>query len=160
MLTHIENVCFYLSCQTIMYPGIFEYSLCVGSVASTSIDFIKNNTYIDCFSAGNNICSLRNNEDNKNIYSIKSGTSMATPQMSGIIALIIDGIYKKFFPNLNSNDVPIKEITMLVHDYILFNEKFYNNYLNCGRGIILLDIIINKLLQYDSYNDFKQYLIN
>jgi hypothetical protein len=163
-----------------MYPGIYQYSLCVGSVDSkvhlNSFSSAENDSLIDCVSAGSEICSLHNLENNEFIYSIKSGTSMATPQMTGIVSLIIDGIWKKFFPYDQIDNVILRQITMLVHDYILFNGKYYSkdtdnfnnikfgceNYHNgnCGRGVLLLDVIIDELLRHKSFDEYINYIVN
>ena len=98
-----------------------------------------------------------------------SGTSMATPQMSGICALILDALIKAHYINSNEvipNTIPIqiqKLAAKYAYDNIIFNSKYYsniNNYINpsdsnnnqsdinglCGRGLIQLDLVINDII--------------
>jgi subtilisin family serine protease len=136
------------------------------------------NAYTDAVSNGNSIWSLNAKNDPKYTGDLiqMTGTSMATPQMTGICALILDALIKSYYLNQNKTiptDPTIlkkiqKSAAKYAYDMILFNHNYYTNideYVNpsdldnnnsdingsCGRGIInlklIIDNIINKTLQ-------------
>jgi subtilisin family serine protease len=159
----------------VSYPGKDINMLCVGAIdknkelayfSGTEKD--KNTqkyAYTDAVSYGVDVYSFNNL--NKSGLITKSGTSMATPQMSAITGLILDALIKSYYINKmkmipsNLNTYIIKKAATYTYKNILFNPNYYididdtksilngnNNDINglCGRGLIQLDLVINDII--------------
>lgn len=110
----------------ISYPAYFPEVISVGSLNSDKISsFSNSNAEVDVYAPGTNIKSSFLN----NSYAVFSGTSMATPHISGALALLIDE-YKKYFPYKIPNSILYKILLKNSKETIIQGQKVYSLMLN------------------------------
>ena len=86
------------------YPGANEGALCVGATnaSDTRASFSNYGSWVDLCAPGTGIwsCVDQNNPAHNNWYDAWDGTSMATPLVAGVAALV-----RSQFPNMSAADV-------------------------------------------------------
>lgn len=86
----------------ILYPGYYKEVLQVGSIGTNGVSswFSNSNQKIDFVAPGESILSTYP----YNEYAVLSGTSMAAPHVTGIIALLVDS-YQKVEKSINPHEI-------------------------------------------------------
>ncbi|WP_020062907.1 S8 family peptidase [Bacillus sp. 123MFChir2] len=95
------------------YPAAYSESVCVGAVDLNKkiTSFTNTNDEVDLVAPGQGILSTfpvgieDNNPDSKPGYAILSGTSMATPHVSGAVAIIINQSEQDFKRILTEDEI-------------------------------------------------------
>lgn len=84
------------------YPGAYDEVIEVGAIDSNKgiAPFSNSNLYVDLVAPGVNILSTYKNQG----YATLSGTSMATPHVSGALAIIIEWANKEFERNMTESE--------------------------------------------------------
>lgn len=85
------------------YPAAYPESICVGSIGSTlqASSFTNSNDQIDVVALGESVTSTYPN----NLYAIMSGTSQATPHVTGALALLKNWSKVKFGRTLSEQEI-------------------------------------------------------
>lgn len=122
----------------VMYPALYPYTISVGSYKPTRIisDFsaFSKNNYVDYVAPGDEILSTYLNDE----YAILSGSSMAAPFVTGIIALIIAWLRS------NNKSYTAQDIrNLLTNSCIDIGPKGLDN--RHGYGIIDFSKVVDKL---------------
>lgn len=122
------------------YPAAYNEVIEVGSVNFNRqlSSFSNNNTEVDCVSTGENIVSTYLNSQ----YAKLSGTSMATPHVSGALALIVNKAEREFERPLTEAELYAQ---LIKHTQDLSYKKS-----SVGNGLVKLDISekTQKLMQF------------
>lgn len=115
----------------ILYPGFYKEVIQVAAVDQnlTPTTFSNTNVNIDFLAPGKNIYSTFLN----NKYQYLSGTSMAAPQITGVIALLNEYFRKKNILVTQKN----------IYNYLVSNANFLKGYTlkTQGKGLIQLEVM-------------------
>lgn len=112
------------------YPGAYEEVIQVGAMSNnfSVSNFSNSNKFVDLITPGENILSTYLNND----YMSLSGTSMATPIVSGALALLIEWSTKEFDRKLSE---------MELYGLLIKNTKNLNARKTLqGHGYLYLDV--------------------
>ena len=112
------------------YPGAYDEVIVVGAIDSNKniAAFTNSNKYVDIVAPGVNILSTYKNQT----YATLSGTSMATPHVSGALALLIEWANKEFGRKLTEAEYYSQLIKCTVP--LTFSRKLQ------GNGYVYLDV--------------------
>jgi subtilisin family serine protease len=115
--------------NTPTYPGAYNNVLCVASVNSSNVksSFSNYGTWVDVSAPGENIRSTFPT----NAYQLSSGTSMATPLVAGLAALMLSAC-----PYMTSTDVVNCIKNTAVNIYTIAANSSYSTGLQLGTGRI------------------------
>ncbi|MCX8081128.1 MAG: S8 family serine peptidase [Bacteroidia bacterium] len=115
--------------STPTYPGAYNNVLCVASVNGSNVksSFSNYGTWVDVSAPGENIRSTWPT----NTYQLSSGTSMATPLVAGLAALMLSAC-----PYMTSNDVVNCIKSTAANIYTIAANSTYSPGLQLGTGRI------------------------
>lgn len=122
------------------YPGAYNEVIEVGAVSLSSrlSSFSNNNTEVDCVAPGENIVSSYPGSQ----YAKLSGTSMATPHVSGALAVLINKSELEFGRTLTESELYAQ---LIKHTQALGYKKSSE-----GNGLVRLDTLerTDRLVQF------------